>query len=323
MTTGEDDPGITAGLAPGALAIYRACESELAGRLTTLPDQPAETVATTLAALWHAASGQPMSVQRASRVALPALDEEGCARLRDLLRRRLEGSPVAHLAGRQEFMGLELIATPDALIPRDETQLLGRAALERVRAAVQERGAAMVIDACTGSGNLALALAWHEPRARVWGADLSGEAVALARRNALHTGLADRVSFRAGDLLAPFETPEFGGRVDVLVCNPPYISSGKVDALPAEIGAHEPRLAFDGGPFGIRILQRLVNEAPRLLREGGTLAFEVGLGQGPGIRRRLEQNKRYADIAEVLDANGQARVLMARLAAIGAPAKAR
>jgi release factor glutamine methyltransferase len=167
---------------------------------------------------------------------------------------------------------------------------------------------------CTGSGNLALAIAWHEARARVHGADLSADAVALARRNAEHLGLGGRVTFASGDLLAPFDTPEFRGRVDLLVCNPPYISSGKVDALPAEIGGHEPRLAFDGGPFGIRILHRLVNDAARLLRQGGTLAFEVGLGQGPGMRRRLEQGGRYTGVEEIADAQGSARVLLARLA---------
>ena len=99
----------------------------------------------------------------------------------------------------------------------------------------------------------------------------------MARRNATQLGLAKRVSFRVGDLLAPFDTPGFPGSVDLLVCNPPYISSAKVDGMHAQVADHEPRLAFDGGPFGIRILQRVINEAPRLLRAGGTLAFEVGV----------------------------------------------
>ncbi len=192
--------------------------------------------------------------------------------------------------------------------------MLGLAAVARARATADERGTAIVVDVCTGSGNLALAIARHEPRARVWGADLSADAVALALRNAEHLGLGDRVAFRAGDLLEPFDNMEFHGRVDLLVCNPPYISSGKVDALPAEIGGHEPRLAFDGGPFGIRILHRLVNDASRLLRRGGTLAFEVGLGQGPGMRRRLEQGGRYVGVEEIADAEGRTRALVARLA---------
>ena len=85
--------------------------------------------------------------------------------------------------------------------------------------------------------------------------------------------------------------------------------------MPAEIIGHEPRLAFDGGPLGIRILQRLVNDAPRFLRPGGCLAFEVGLGQGRGVRKRLEQHGGYEDIREALDAEGQVRALSARIAA--------
>jgi release factor glutamine methyltransferase len=302
-------------LPPESVALYRECESALIAGLRTLPDKPEETVAATLAALWHAAAGQPCSAQRALATALPPLEPNVARALRTMLQQRIDGTPLAHLTGRQQFMDMELLASTDALIPRKETELLGRVALERLLALVAERGAAKVIDVCTGSGNLALALAWHEPRARVWGADLSEEAVALARRNAAHVGLAERVVFAVGDLLAPFETPELLGSVDLVVCNPPYLSSGKVDVLPDEIIGHEPRLAFDGGPLGIRILQRLIKEAPRFLRPGGWLAFEVGLGQGRGIRGRLEQHGGYAELREALDAQGQVRALCARMGA--------
>lgn len=308
-------------LASAAAALRRSCESELAAGLQTLPDKPEETAASTLAALWHAAAGWPLSVQRAPLEALPDLDAAGLARLRSLMRRRIEGTPLAYLTGRQQFMGLEMIASAEALIPRKETELLGRAALERLRAIVREQGEATVIDVCTGSGNLALALAWHEPRARVWGADLSEEAIALARRNLAHLELGDRVNFRSGDLLTPFDAPEFHGRVDLLVCNPPYISSGKVDGMEREIIGHEPRMAFDGGPLGIRILQRLITAAPRLLRRAGSLVFEVGLGQARGICRRLEQHGGYCDLEEVVDQYGHPRVVSARVRPRGKPAE--
>lgn len=210
-------------------------------------------------------------------------------------------------------MGIELLATAEALIPREETELLGFAALSRLRGIVRDRGRATVIDACTGSGNLALALAWHEPCARVWASELSEEAVSLARRNLALLGLADRVEFHTGDLLAPFDTPEFHASVDLLICNPPYISSGKIEGMPPEIIAHEPRIAFDGGPLGIRILLRLISEAPRFLRDGGCLAFEIGLGQGPGILKRVEQSGSYADVSAVTDRSGQIRAIVARL----------
>jgi release factor glutamine methyltransferase len=308
---------------PELRTVYRDCEAALGAGLTTLPDQPAETVATTLAALWHAAAGNPLSVRRAAQAPLPMLEREAVTRLRDLVRRRIEGTPLAHLTGRQQFMGLELQAGAGALIPREETELLGKAALARLREFADAQGSAIVIDVCTGSGNLAVALAAHEPRTRVWGADLDEHAVALARRNADGLGLGDRVSFRVGDLLDPFVEPAFVGRVDLVVCNPPYISSAKIDTMPSEIRAHEPRLAFDGGPFGVRILQRLLSEAPRVLRPGGFLAFEVGLGQAGGIRKRIGQQGRYVDVEEIPDRAGNTRALVARLAEVarhsGAP----
>jgi release factor glutamine methyltransferase len=292
-------------------ALYQACEALLAAQLKILIDKPEETVTSTLYALWHAAAGTPLSVQRANQYPLSALDAPATARLQALLHQRISGTPLAHLTGCQQFMGIELQVTADALIPREETELLGHAALTHLQNIIREKNHATVIDVCTGSGNLALALAHHTPRARVWAADLSETAVALAQRNAKNLSLDDRVTFRAGDLLAPFDTPEFHGKIDLLVCNPPYISSGKVDVMADEIIGHEPRLAFDGGPLGIRILQRLIAEAPRFLKANGVLAFEIGLGQARGIRKRLEQHGGYGNIGEIADRGGQTRALTA------------
>src|SRR5207253_2596570 len=107
------------------------------------------------------------------------------------------------------------------------------------------------------------------PSAKVFASDLSEAAVELARRNAHHLHLARQVEFRVGDLLQPFNGAARVGPADLLTCNPPYISSAGVERMPAEIAAHEPRLAFDGGPLGIGILMRLVREAPSFLRAGG------------------------------------------------------
>jgi release factor glutamine methyltransferase len=292
-------------------AQYLAMENSLTDRLSLLVDKPEETAATTLAALWHFASEVPLSVLRATTKPLPSLTPQQFTSLAQLIEKRLSGVPLAHMTGRQNFMGIELLSSTDALIPRAETALLGEAALTKLRA-FKDKNRLTVIDVCTGSGNLALALAAHEPRSQVWGADLSPEATALATRNAIHTGLKDRVTFRTGNLLVPYDEPMFLGNVDLLVCNPPYISSGKVTEMADEISAHEPRLAFDGGPLGIAILQRLIAEAPRFLCEGGWLALEIGLGQGRGVRRKLGQQKYFAEIEETLDAHGQVRALMAR-----------
>jgi len=243
---------------------------------------------------------------------LPSLSEAQSRALGDLLARRLQGEPLSHLTGRQRFMGLEMLASPDALVPRKETQLLAAAAIALVRQLDEREAPARVLDVCTGSGNVALAIASQCARAMVAAADLSEQAVALARRNALHLGLEGRVEFRAGDLLQPFGGSQFGGSIDVLSCNPPYISSAKVKRLPAEIAAHEPAMAFDGGPLGIGILMRLVKEAPAVLRPGGWLVFEVGLGQGPSLVKMLSRMPAYQAVETSLDKDSDIRVIMAR-----------
>jgi release factor glutamine methyltransferase len=178
------------------------------------------------------------------------------------------------------------------------------------------RGEATALDVCTGSGNLAVGMAAAVPAARVLASDLSEEAVGLARRNVAHLGLGSRVEVRQGDLLDPFRDPELLGGVDVLVCNPPYISSGKLPSMPAEIARFEPSLAFDGGPFGIRFLVRLIKEAPLFLRpSSGWLAFEVGAGQGPSALNRLNAGGRFADVHTLKDEQGQVRAIVSRLAA--------
>lgn len=288
--------------------------AHLEGALHILPDKPEETPATALRALWHLASGRALSVESACDEVLPALDGVQREDLDELISRRVSGVPLAHLTGRQRFMGLDLLAGPQALIPRRETELLGQTAAARLRRLADEHADVTAIDVCTGCGNLALALAHGEPRARVFGADLSEDAVALARRNAMFLGLQDRTQFVCGDLLAPFDDPAFYGRVDLLVCNPPYISSGKLETLPSEIISFEPRMAFDGGPFGVRILQRLMREAPRYLRFGGWLAFEVGLGQGPAVHQWLDKTGSYDRVEAVEDGLGQVRVVLARVA---------
>ena len=204
------------------------------------------------------------------------------------------------------------MAGPEALVPRRETELLGYAALDLVRKAVAAQGRALVVDVCTGSGNLALALAHHEPRCEVIGADLSTDAISLARRNAERMALSDRVGFVQGDLFAPFDELGLQGAVDLVVCNPPYISSSKAAAMPTEIAEFEPRMAFDGGAFGISILFRLVSGAPRFLKPGAWLCFEVGRGQGESMAGRLERAGPYGVVERVRDDAGDVRALLAQ-----------
>lgn len=277
--------------------------------VTFLPDKPEETAESTAKALWFAAAGQPCSVALAQMRPLPVLDHTNRLRLQDLVARRLAGIPLAHLTARQSFMGVELLAGPEALIPRKETEIVGRAALTKLHELTTSSEKVRIVDVCTGSGNLAVSLAVHEPLCEVWGVDLSADAVRLAERNAMLHQLSSRVFFCQGDLLEPVQSDAFFGSVDLMVCNPPYISSGKVVNLPTETGSHEPRLAFDGGNFGVTIISRLLKEAPKFLKPESWLYFEVGLGQGPYFIRSIGKMAEYRTLETFVDEQGNVRAI--------------
>jgi release factor glutamine methyltransferase len=291
---------------------YQDLLEEVRGFFQGQPDKPEETPDSVLRALWFHAAGKPASISRIDGSALPELDRAGKYALADAIARKREGVPLAHITGRQEFLGLELLAGPDALIPRKETEILGRAAIAKLQEKSRTEKELLVMDVCTGCGNLALAYAYHEPKARVYAADLSEQAVELARLNATFTGLSGRVEFAAGDLFAPFQNKvELIGGCDMVSCNPPYITSARVPKMGQEISAHEPRLAFDGGAMGVTILTRLFTEAPKFLKPGGVLCFEMGLGQGPVLEGRLRRQPWAQKIEAHRDSNGAIRALVA------------
>lgn len=291
--------------------LYAHLYQKLAESWKSLPDKPDETPESTLLALWCLAAGLPLSSLRTAED-LPQLEKAAADQLAALVDRRLSGEPLAYLTGRQVFMGIEFLCSPKAMIPRKETEILSQAAINLARRLVSERGKIRALDVCTGSGNLALALAYHEVNCQVTGIDLSAEAIDLAQKNAAYLGLGDRVRFCQGDLFSPLEGEEGSAFLDLIICNPPYISSTQVDRLPAEIRHHEPRLALDGGPYGIRIITRLINEAPRFLKPDSWICFEVGSGQGNSIANMLRKRPAYNQVESFIDKTGEIRVLSAK-----------
>ncbi len=197
----------------------------------------------------------------------PSMSAAEEARFERLVRRRLEGEPLQYLEGTVAFGPLGLLADPRALIPRPETEQLWDLVVQRVDAPPR-----VVVDLCTGSGNLALACKWAWPAATVYATDLSTDAVALARENSVGTGLA--VTVLEGDLFGPLPA-DLAGTVDVLVANPPYLAEAELATLPPEVRNHEPHAALVAGPMGTEILARIAAEAPRWLRPGALVACEI------------------------------------------------
>jgi release factor glutamine methyltransferase len=277
-----------------------------------LPDKPEESPESTLRSLYFTAAGISLSHHNALITPLPELDPEAKRRLSFLVEQRCSGIPLAYITGKQWFMGIEMLASPAASIPRVETEILGYKTLAIIQALAIERGMLTIIDLCTGSGSLVLALVTQEPRLKGFGADLSLESIEFARKNATYLGLEFRVEFKQSDLFESFNSDEFFGKVDIITCNPPYIPSSKVKRLDSEIIQHEPLMAFDGGPFGLKIITRLIHDASRFLKPDSFICFEVGLGQGPLVARMLKNSNQYSEIIPLNDNAGNIRGFIAR-----------
>jgi release factor glutamine methyltransferase len=206
------------------------------------------------------------------------------------------------------FMDVELEIGPGVLVPRQETELLGRSALKLIA----DIDSPLVIDMCCGSGNLALGIASARAGARVYASDLTPETVMHARHNAERLGLDDRVTVVQGDMFSGLTGRGLEGTIDLVVCNPPYISTKKLETESAHLLENEPREAFDAGPFGIAFQQRLIADAASFLRSGGWLAFEFGAGQDRQAKALLARARAYAAPSFVADAENTPRVTLVR-----------
>ena len=289
--------------------LFIKIKDDLKGKLHFLEDKPEETLESTLMALWHTAAGSPVSAEKAISLSLPELSEEQLKKLYMLIDIRLNDIPLAHITKRQSFMGLEFKADERALIPRKETEILGRNALELSLAIAKSKETINVIDVCCGAGNLGIAISCFNRKCKIYAADISEEAVGLARENVVFLNQNERVNVRQSDLFSGFESDSFYGTTDLIVCNPPYISSAKVAKMSPEIVSNEPVLAFDGGMLGLKIIQQLISEAPKYLTLEGWLIFEVGVGQGEFVIKLLQKTLIFQKTGSVVDDLGNIRVV--------------
>ncbi len=234
------------------------------------------------------------------------LEDAELSRYRGLVKRRAEGVPTQHLVGGREFHGRWFQVDARAFIPRPETELLVEACL----AALPPGEAGDALDLCAGSGCVGLSLLAERPEVRLAAVELSPAAAQVARANAAALGLADRWELLEGDLFAPMGERR-GFRV--IAANPPYVPSGEIPGLAVEVREHDPRLALDGGPDGLAVIRRLVPEAARRLAPGGTLALEIGEGQGDAVRALMEEAG-LADVRLVRDYARLERVVTGLLA---------
>lgn len=234
------------------------------------------------------------------------LDAPSLSRFFSWVRDRNQGKPIQYITGTQEFRGLEFQVTSEVLIPRPETELVVEQALQYTLG----RGS-LVIDCCTGSGCIAVALAVESPQAKVIAVDLSASALRVAMRNAGTHGVLDRISFLAGDLLAPLNS-RLVGKIDCIVSNPPYVSEADVSGLQREVREWEPRVALVAGNNGLAVYDRLIPQAMGFLRERGYLILEIGYNMRNAVTRLFGTGWLRVTVQE--DYSGIPRVVVAQKA---------
>jgi len=220
-----------------------------------------------------------------------------------LIERRQRGEPVQYVLGETEFYGLPFRVTPDVLIPRPETEHLVEKVLELASTLKEPR----IVDVGTGSGAIAVALAYHLPHASITAIDISPASLALARENAERNGVAARLCFLAGDLLGPVGAQRF----DLVVSNPPYVSLEERDSLAVEVREFEPALALFAGEDGLLVYRRLFAQAHASLVRGGVVAVEIGCGQAQAVAEMV-QAAGFGEVEFAPDLQGIARVATAR-----------
>ncbi len=217
-----------------------------------------------------------------------------------LCRRRLLGEPSAYIMEKREFFGQEYYVNSSVLIPRPETELL----VEQAAQIAAGYAYPVMADVGTGSGAVAVSLAGLIPQARLYALDVSGGALEVARFNAARHACQERITFLQGDLLSPL--PE---AVDIVAANLPYVCTANIAV------GYEPRLALDGGEYGLDIISRLCPQLTLKLKQGGSVLLEVGIGQSEAVSALLEASLAGAGISIFRDLAGIKRVIQATLPA--------
>lgn len=230
---------------------------------------------------------------------------------RALVKRAGEHEPIAYLTGRAHFFNLELEIEPGVLIPRPDTETLVENVLQMARHTVG-MDSPRVLDLCTGSGCIALAIAQNLKSANVIASDISDKAAALAQRNAERLGLAERVRVLKGDLFEPLSQLVDVQPFDLIVSNPPYIPAAQIPQLDRNVRDYEPLAALDGGLDGLTIHRRILAEAPQRVVSGGRIYLEIAFDQGELARQLMAEHHAFEEVKILKDYSGRDRVVTGR-----------
>jgi release factor glutamine methyltransferase len=230
--------------------------------------------------------------------------------LRDLVKRAGQNEPVAYLVGRTEFYSLQIKVTPDCMIPRPETELLVERAIEFLR--VRPSTTQYVCDLCTGSGCIAVAIAKNFPDARIIATDICDAALAVAAENIKNHQLTDKITLLCGDLFDPIISGLDVTEFDLIVCNPPYVSTTEYEALDKNVKDYEPQKALLAGVDGLDVYYRVIENTGKFLKPDGALILEIGYAQGKAVKELLEKTDEFVEIKIEKDFHDNDRIVTAK-----------
>jgi release factor glutamine methyltransferase len=238
------------------------------------------------------------------------LSEEQYQAFLALIERRAAGEPLQYITEHQEFYGLDFKVSPNVLIPRPETEFLVEQVI-KLSISNNQTAEILIADIGTGSGCIAVTLAKHIEKARVFATDISPTALAIAKENAERNSVAERIEFLAGDLFAPFVGRGLEAAFDFIASNPPYVGLQEAGTLQREVRDWEPHTALFAGEDGLLFYERLLNEGKEVVKPGGYLVCEIGFTQLDAISRMIDASD--WQLAEVTnDLQGIPRTLTIR-----------
>ena len=230
-------------------------------------------------------------------------------KLHMLVKRAGQNEPIAYLVGKTEFYSMEMDVTQDCLIPRPETELLVQRAIEFLRT---REGTQSVCDLCTGCGCIAVAIAKNFPDAQIIANDISDQALSIASRNIEKHHLTENIKLLSGDLFEPIIPYLDAGKFDLIVCNPPYVSTIEYEMLDKNVKDYEPRLALFAGEDGLDIYRRIFEKVEIFLKPNAALMLEIGYAQGQMIRELLNNTGIFNEIKIEKDFHNNDRIVYAK-----------
>lgn len=237
-----------------------------------------------------------------------AVNKPDLDRLHGLVKRCVNNEPIQYLTGRTEFYSLSLKVSADCLIPRPETELLAERAIEFLRTRI---GPQYICDLCTGSGCIAVTIAKNFENARIIATDICEKALTIAAENIDRYDLRDKIELLNGDLFAPVIAQLDVAEFDLIVTNPPYVSSTEYEALAENVKNYEPKHALHAGADGLDIYRRIISGIDKHLKPGGAFITEIGYAQGKAVRELLEETDIFADIKIEKDLSNNDRIVTA------------